>query len=93
MKFGLVFALAFYAHTAEAQSYNYDASPYKWENSTNNYRNSPYHPDNDEYGPSVGNGVYDGDGNLIGYTRSTDSGVNVFDEDGERRLYIPHRER
>jgi hypothetical protein len=87
----------FFAITANAQSYNYNDSPNNYQNSINNYdnspnnyRNSPHNYENSPNNFSSTNGVYDNNGNRIGYKVQAPSGVtNIFSNDGQRMGYEP----
>ena len=59
-------------------------------NSPNNWRNSPNNWNNSPYNLNSRNGLYDGGGNRTGYVvRRPDGGANFFDNDGNRRGYMP----
>ena len=63
-------------NTALAQITNWDSSPLNYNNSPLNYIST--------------NGVYDNNGNRIGYQTQSPSGVtNVFDNNGNRIGYSP----
>jgi hypothetical protein len=68
--------------------YNWKNSEYNWQNSPNNYENSPYNPKNSQYNYNAPNGVYDNNGNRVGYVVTTPQGTkNYFDNNGERIGY------
>jgi hypothetical protein len=68
--------------------YNYKNSPYNYANSPYNYENSPYNYKNSQFNYNSPNGVYDRNGNRIGYKTRTDEGVtNYFDNRGDRKGY------
>lgn len=72
-------------------------NPFAWENNQltlqNNsmdWNNNPYNWDNTFLNPYAKNGLYDNDGNRIGYERKNEYGTtNIFDNDGNRRAYNP----
>jgi hypothetical protein len=83
-------ATAASAQSYNSSPYNYQNSPYNYENSPYNYRNSPYNYNNSPYNSNATNGIYDNDGNRLGYAvRRSDGGVNFFDDDGNRTGYLP----
>ena len=52
--------------------------------------NSPYNFNNSQYNYNSTNGVYDNNGNRIGYETQSPSGVtNIFDNNGNRIGYSP----
>lgn len=73
------------------------ANPFGWENNELNlknnsmdWNNSPYNWNNTYLNPYAKNGVYDNDGNRIGYERKNEYGTtNIFDNDGNRQGYKP----
>ena len=75
--------LVHYTTPAKAQSeYNWENSPYNWKNSEYNYKNSEYNWansqynwKNSEYNYNSRNGVYDNNGNRVGYQTTTPDGV------------------
>ena len=78
--------------SAHAQ-YNWQDSPYNYKNSEYNPQNSPYSYDNSPYNPKNSqynyanpraNGVYDNEGNRVGYVVDSQEGVrNYFNNDGQ----------
>lgn len=69
---------------------NFKNSEMNFENSPMNFRNSPMNFDNSSMNFNAKNGVYDPNGNRIGYEVKTPSGViNIFDNDGNRVGYVP----
>lgn len=61
--------------------YNFNNSPNNWENSAYNWKNSPNNYDSR-------NGVYDGNGQRVGYEVVSPQGVkNYFDNNGNRVGY------
>lgn len=69
---------------------NYQNSPLNYENSPLNYRNSPLNYDNSPLNYSSNNGVYNNQGNRIGYEVQAPSGVtNYFYNNGNRIGYSP----
>ena len=60
------------------------------ENSSRNMQNSPYNMDNSKYNADAKNGVYDNNGNRVGYKVIEKSGVtNIYDNNGNRVGYSP----
>ena len=88
-----------YSVASAGQVINMDNSPYNMKNSINNMenssqnmKNSPYNMDNSRYNADATNGVYDNNGNRVGYKVTTDSGVtNYFDNNGNRIGYTPSK--
>lgn len=69
------------------QSMNWNDSPNNFQNSLNNFDNSP-----NNFGAT--NGVYDNQGNRIGYEVKAPSGItNIYDNQGNRIGYSPSRQR
>jgi hypothetical protein len=89
--------LLIYSVTTIAQVTNMDNSPYNMKNSVNNMdnssrnmQNSPYNMDNSRYNADAKNGVYDNNGNRVGYKVLEKSGVtNIYDNNGNRIGYSP----
>jgi len=88
----------FFVNNTFAQSaFDWASSPYTWANSPNNPVNSPYALGNSPYAlenspnnVNPSNGVFDGEGNRVGYYVSNGQGsTNVFDSDGNRQFYVP----
>lgn len=68
--------------------YNYKNSRYNYANSPYNYENSPYNFKNSPLNLNSPNGVYDANGNRVGYKTTTEQGVtNYFDNQGNRKGY------
>ena len=68
--------------------YNYKNSPYNYANSPNNYENSPNNYKNSPNNYNSPNGIYDTNGNRVGYRTRTEQGVtNYFDNQGRRKGY------
>jgi hypothetical protein len=91
---GFVIEIVMFSRQAKAQynwqdnPYNWKNSEYNWQNSPNNYNNSPYNPKNSEYNYNSPNGVYDSNGNRVGYVTQTPEGTkNYFSNNGERIGY------
>lgn len=91
--------LCLFFNGAAAQSaFDWSASPYTWSNSPYNPVNSPYAPGNSPYAlenspnnANPSNGVFDGEGNGVGYYVPNNQGsTNVFDLDGNREFYAPY---
>ena len=82
---------------AQAQVTNWNNSPYNWNNSAdnwnnsaNNWQNSPNNWNNSPYNWNSTNGIYDNQGNRIGYETQSPTGVtNVYDNNGNRIGYSP----
>lgn len=93
----LLAQLAIYARYTEAQvvswessPLNYQNSPLNYDNSSLNYQNSPLNYQNSPLNYNSTNGLYDNNGNRIGYETKTPSGVtNYFDNNGNRIGYSP----
>ena len=90
--------IAMLSQLAHAQITNWDSSPLNYQNSTLNYENSPLNyqnsPLNYQNSPplnySATNGLYDNQGNRLGYETKSPSGVtNLYDNSGNRIGYIP----
>ena len=74
----------------ESSPINYANSPINPENSPINYRNSPINPANSPINPNSHNGVYNDNGERIGYAVPNNQGtVNIFDNNGNRIGYNP----
>ena len=70
--------------------YNMQNSQFNMENSPYNMRNSPYNMENSPYNLNSNNGIYDNNGNRMGYEVKAPSGVtNYFDNNGNRIGYSP----
>ena len=95
-------AIGGYVSSCSAQdiwgaSPNFNNSPYNFANSASNFNNSPLNfnnsPSNFNNSPmnfNATNGVYDPNGNRIGYTTVSPQGiVNIFSNDGNRMGYVP----
>jgi len=69
---------------------NFKNSPYNFDNSPSNFNNSPLNFNNSPMNSQATNGVFDSNGNRIGYTTVSPQGVvNIFDNDGNRLGYSP----
>ena len=85
------------ANAAFSQTNNWNNSPYNWNNSVdnwnnspNNWQNSPNNWNNSPYNWNSTNGIYDNQGNRIGYETQSPTGVtNVYDNNGNRIGYSP----
>ena len=83
------------------QAYNFNDSPSNFQNSLDNFNNSPSNfnnsPNNFNNSPNnfnATNGVYDNQGNRIGYEVQAPSGVtNIFSNEGRRMGYVPAQQR
>jgi predicted PurR-regulated permease PerM len=81
------------------QTYNWNDSPQNWQNSqqnwnnsSNNWNNSPSNWNNSPNNYNSTNGVFDNQGNRIGYeTKSPEGVTNIFDNNGNRLGYLPPR--
>ena len=86
-----------FIHSASAQvsswdnsPLNYNNSPLNYNNSSLNYNNSPLNYQNSPLNYNSTNGVYDNNGNRIGYQTQSPTGVtNLFDNNGNRIGYSP----
>lgn len=69
---------------------NYQNSELNYQNSPLNYQNSPLNYQNSSMNTNAQNGVYDNNGNRVGYEVKAPSGVtNYFDNNGNRVGYSP----
>lgn len=102
MKSTLLFtALVMMSQLAFSQVTNWDSSPLNYQNSTLNYDNSPLNyqnsPLNYQNSPlnySATNGLYDNQGNRLGYETKSPSGVtNLYDNNGNRIGYVPAKQK
>ena len=83
------------------QAYNFNDSPSNFQNSLDNFNNSPSNfnnsPNNFNNSPNnfnATNGVYDNQGNRIGYEVQAPSGVtNIYSNEGRRMGYVPAQQR
>jgi len=67
---------------------NYKNSPYNYDNSPYNYKNSQYNWQNSPYNLDSKNGIYNNQGNRIGYEVQNSQGTrNVYDNNGNRVGY------
>jgi len=81
----LIAQIFLWTRSVNAQSLNYNDSPLNYKNSELNYNNSPLNY-------NANNGVYDNQGNRIGYEVQSPQGVtNVFDNNGNRIGYSPSK--
>lgn len=96
MKIFLVVAALIFSCTVQAQQsalfenspLNYDNSAANFNNSPANFQNSPLNWENSRMNINGTNGVFDQQGNRIGYEVTAPSGVvNRFDNDGNRTGY------
>lgn len=94
----LLVSTAFLTGSVAAQSaFDWADSPYNWANSEYNPVNSPYALENSPYAlqnspNSVNptNGVFNDEGDRVGYYVPNQQGsTNVFDLDGNRQFYVP----
>ena len=78
----------------ENSPYNFKNSEFNYQNSPYNYNNSPYNYQNSPFNTNSTNGVFDNNGNRIGYETKTRDGVsNIFDNNGNRIGYRPAQQR
>ena len=69
---------------------NWQNSSQNWQNSSDNWKNSPQNWENSGNNYNNANGIYDRNGNRIGYSvPSENGGMNYFNNDGSRRAYAP----
>ena len=69
---------------------NFNNSASNFNNSPMNFNNSPSNFNNSPMNFNATNGVYDPNGNRIGYTTVSPQGiVNIFSNDGNRMGYVP----
>ena len=68
---------------------NWPNSPNNWQNSPNNWQNNPNNWQNNSNNFNSQNGIYDNEGNRLGYAvpRADGSGVNIFKDDGDHLGY------
>ena len=73
---------------------NYKNSELNYQNSPLNYNNSPLNYQNSPLNTNSTNGVYDNNGNRIGYETTSNEGVrNIFDNNGNRISYSPAKQK
>lgn len=94
----LLVSTTFLTGSVAAQSaFDWADSPYSWANSEYNPTNSPYALENSPYAlqnspnsVSPTNGVFNDEGDRVGYYVPNQQGsTNVFDLDGNRQFYVP----
>jgi hypothetical protein len=67
---------------------NYKNSPYNYDNSQYNYKNSQYNWENSPYNLDSKSGIYNNEGNRIGYEVQNSQGTrNIYDNNGNRVGY------
>jgi hypothetical protein len=68
---------------------NWQNSPQNWQNSPQNWANSPQNWNNSPDNYNSTNGIYDRDGNRIGYAvpRADGSGTNFYNNSGRQTGY------
>jgi hypothetical protein len=67
---------------------NYKNSLYNFDNSQYNYKNSPYNWENSPYNIDSKNGIFNNQGDRIGYEVKSDQGTrNIYDNNGNRIGY------
>ncbi len=82
-----------------AQSVNWDNNPSNWNNNVSNWDNNPsnwnnnvHNWDNNPSNAYTNNGIYNNQGQRIGYETKAPSGVtNVYDNNGNRVGYSPSK--
>ena len=80
------------AQSWETNPANWANNPANWDNNPANWDNNPANWDNNPSNFSRKNGLYDTDGNSIGYYTTTPAGVtNFWNDDGERLGYGVNR--
>jgi hypothetical protein len=86
----LITSSSAYAQNWNASPYNYNNSPHNYNSSPYNYNSSPYNYNNSPYDMNSRNGIYDNDGNRVGYgVQRSDEGKNYFDNSSNRSGYRP----
>ena len=69
---------------------NWENSSQNWQNNSQNWQNSPQNWQNSGDNFNSTNGIYDSNGNRVGYSVPTpNGGINYFNNDGSRRGYQP----
>ena len=69
---------------------NWQNSSQNWQNRSDDWKNSPQNWDNSGNNYNNANGIYDSNGNRVGYSVPTpNGGINYFNNDGSRRGYQP----
>lgn len=69
---------------------NWQNNPQNWANSPQNWKNNPQNWQNNANNYNSTNGIYDRNGNRLGYfVPKGDGAVNYFNNDGSRRSYQP----
>ncbi len=69
---------------------NWQNNPQNWQNSSQNWKNNPQNWQNNPNNYNSSNGIYDRNGNRIGYGVPTpNGGVNYFNNDGRRTGFQP----
>jgi hypothetical protein len=67
---------------------NYKNSLYNYDNSPSNYKNNPSNWENSPYNMNSKNGIYNNEGNRIGYEVPSSQGArNIYDNNGNRVGY------
>ncbi len=94
----LITQAALFTRSAVAQTnwqnspLNYQNSELNFNNSPLNYNNSPLNYQNSPLNYNATNGVFDNNGNRLGYEVQAPTGVtNLFDNNGNRIGYTPSR--
>jgi hypothetical protein len=74
---------------------NWQNSSSNWQNTSQDWRNSPQNWANSAQNYNNANGIYDRNGNRIGYAvpRADGSGINYFDNSGRRTGYQNYEKR
>jgi hypothetical protein len=83
------------ANVAEFAELDWQNSSSNWQNTSQDWRNSPQNWANSAQNYNNANGIYDRDGNRVGYAvpRADGSGINYFDNSGRRTGYQNYENR
>jgi hypothetical protein len=69
---------------------NWQNNSQNWQNNSDNWKNNPQNWKNSGDNYNNTNGIYDSNGNRVGYSvPRSDGGVNYFNSDGSRKGYQP----
>lgn len=84
------FSAAAIAQDWNSSPYNWQNSQYNWENSSSNWDNSPSNWDNSPSRWGNERIIRDNSGHPLGYAvQKSNGGANIYDNDGNRRGYLP----
>ena len=73
-----------------SSQFNFNNSPYNFNNSPYNFNNSPFNFNNSPFNFNAQNGVYDANGNRMGYSTVNPQGTtNFFSDSGSPIGYTP----